>query len=66
MSGRRLYARDKHEEIVAASTQLNANKNSNEVATYQTVLKEMWDALTSEEKSDWDAKAEEECGDVGK
>lgn len=64
LSGRQLFARDMHDEIVAASTQLNADKKSNEVVTYQTVLKQMWDSLTSEEKSDWEAKAEEECGDV--
>ncbi|KAJ7504965.1 hypothetical protein B0H11DRAFT_1905041 [Mycena galericulata] len=31
---------------------------------YQIVLKEMWDSLISEEQSDWDAKAEDECGDA--
>ncbi|KAJ7913116.1 hypothetical protein B0H13DRAFT_2326645 [Mycena leptocephala] len=63
-SGRQLFARDMHEEVVAASKQHVIDKGTNDAGAYQMVLKRMWDALSADEKSDWDAKAEDECGDV--
>ncbi|KAJ7113875.1 hypothetical protein C8R44DRAFT_740760 [Mycena epipterygia] len=64
LTGRQLFARNMHGAILAASKQRVLDKGTNEVGTYQVVLKEMWDSLSSEEKSDWDEKAEDECGDI--
>ncbi|KAJ6548046.1 hypothetical protein B0H10DRAFT_2195526 [Mycena sp. CBHHK59/15] len=64
LSGRQLFARDMHDEIVAASKQHVIDKGTNEAGTYQTVLKTMWDGLDADKKIEWDARAEEECGDV--
>ncbi|KAJ6470130.1 hypothetical protein C8R47DRAFT_1222763 [Mycena vitilis] len=64
LSGRQVFARDVHDDILAASQQRVADTGANEAATYQVVLKEMWDDLSAEEKSDWDVKAEDEAGDV--
>ncbi|KAJ6550938.1 hypothetical protein B0H10DRAFT_2446999 [Mycena sp. CBHHK59/15] len=64
LSGCQLFARDMHDEIVAASKQHVIDKGTNEAGTYQTVLKTMWDGLDADKKIEWDARAEEECGDV--
>ncbi|KAJ7442844.1 hypothetical protein FB451DRAFT_1190360 [Mycena latifolia] len=56
LSGRQLYARDIHDKIVALAKQ--------RVLDTGGVLKEIWDGRTVEEKSEWVAKAEDECGDV--
>ncbi|KAJ7795498.1 hypothetical protein B0H14DRAFT_3495902 [Mycena olivaceomarginata] len=39
---------------------------TNPAAVYQTVLKEMWDALSNDEKLHWDKMAEAESGDIEK
>ncbi|KAJ7016367.1 hypothetical protein C8F04DRAFT_1281647 [Mycena alexandri] len=62
--GRQLFARDLHSDIVAASKERSANKGTNEAAAYQIALKSMWDVLDADEKADWEAKAEDECGDI--
>ncbi|KAJ7082801.1 hypothetical protein C8R44DRAFT_904781 [Mycena epipterygia] len=64
LTGRQLFARNMHGAILAASKQRVLDKGTNEVGIYQVVLKEMWDSLSSEEKSDWDEKAEDEWGDI--
>ncbi|KAJ6626189.1 hypothetical protein B0H10DRAFT_1942035 [Mycena sp. CBHHK59/15] len=64
LSGPQLFSQDMREEIVRASKQHALDKGNNDAATYQHVLKSMWDALTSEERSERDAKAEDECGDI--
>ncbi|KAJ7243461.1 hypothetical protein C8J57DRAFT_1525569 [Mycena rebaudengoi] len=64
LSGRQMFARDTHDTILAASRQHIADSGTNQAATYQLVLKGMWDALSTEQKAEWDAKAEDECGDV--
>ncbi|KAJ7869347.1 hypothetical protein B0H13DRAFT_1896706 [Mycena leptocephala] len=64
LSGRQLFARDMHDEIAAALKQHVIDTDTNEAAAYQTVLKTMWDGLDADEKVEWEAKAEEECGDV--
>ncbi|KAJ7664645.1 hypothetical protein DFH06DRAFT_1324184 [Mycena polygramma] len=53
---------------MAASKQHAIDKGGDVAAsgTYQTALKTLWDELDSETKLEWDAKAEEECGDVAK
>lgn len=64
LSGRQMFARDMHDDVVAASKQRVVDKGTNDAATYQIVLKEMWDALSIDERAEWDTKAEDECGDV--
>lgn len=64
LSGRQMFAREMNDEIVAASKQHVIDKGTNEAGTYQTVLKRMWDGLDADTKIEWEAKAEEECGDV--
>ncbi|KAJ6532200.1 hypothetical protein B0H10DRAFT_2247703 [Mycena sp. CBHHK59/15] len=64
LSGRQLFARDMHDEIVAASKQHVIDKGTNEAGTYQTVLKTMSDGLDADKKIEWDARAEEECSDL--
>ncbi|KAJ7442116.1 hypothetical protein B0H11DRAFT_1932617 [Mycena galericulata] len=64
LSGRQLLARDMHEDIMDSSRKHVTDKGTNEAAAYQTIVKQMWDALTAEEKSEWETKAEDECGDV--
>ncbi|KAJ7739121.1 hypothetical protein B0H16DRAFT_1463993 [Mycena metata] len=63
-SGRQLFARELHSEIIEASKARIANQGTNEAAAYQIELKSMWDALDTDEKVDWEAKAEDECSDV--
>ncbi|KAJ6524943.1 hypothetical protein B0H19DRAFT_1085066 [Mycena capillaripes] len=64
LNGRQLFARDFHDEIGAIATQRVADTGINAAAAHQIVLKEMWDALSAEEKSDWDSQAEDEAADV--
>ncbi|KAJ6494976.1 hypothetical protein DFH09DRAFT_1376649 [Mycena vulgaris] len=64
LSGRQMFARDMHGSIIDVSRQRASDTGENEAAAYQHVLKGMWDALSSDEKSEWDAKAEDECGDI--
>ncbi|KAJ7653879.1 hypothetical protein DFH06DRAFT_1329974 [Mycena polygramma] len=64
LNGRQVFARDMRDDILSASQQRVADTGANEAATYQVVLKEMWDDLNAEEQSDWDVKAEDEAGDV--
>ncbi|KAJ7934631.1 hypothetical protein B0H13DRAFT_2305409 [Mycena leptocephala] len=59
-----LFARDFHDEIRAIAAQRAAYTGINAAAAHQIVLKEMWDALSAEEKSDWDSQAEDEAADV--
>ncbi|KAJ7933557.1 hypothetical protein B0H13DRAFT_1856059 [Mycena leptocephala] len=60
----KLFARDFHDEIGAIAAQRVADTSINAAAAHQIVLKEMWDALSAEEKSDWDSQAEDEAADV--
>ncbi|KAJ7922587.1 hypothetical protein B0H13DRAFT_1865608 [Mycena leptocephala] len=64
LNGRQLFARDFHDEIGAIAAQRVADTSINAAAAHQIVLKEMWDALSAEEKSDWDSQAEDEAADV--
>ncbi|KAJ7131973.1 hypothetical protein C8R46DRAFT_1048492 [Mycena filopes] len=64
LTGRQLFARDLHSDIVTGSKQRAADEGTNEAAAYQIVLKTMWDELDDEQRADWEAKAEDECGDV--
>ncbi|KAJ7138604.1 hypothetical protein C8R46DRAFT_1047366 [Mycena filopes] len=64
LTGRQLFARDLHSDIVTGSKQRVADEGTNEAAAYQIVLKTMWDELDDEQRADWEAKAEDECGDV--
>lgn len=64
LSGRQLFARDMHEDVIQVSKQHVVNKGSSEAGAYQTAFKTLWDGLSAEEKSEWEGKAEEECGDV--
>ncbi|KAJ7933208.1 hypothetical protein B0H13DRAFT_1856242, partial [Mycena leptocephala] len=57
LNGRQLFARDFHDEIGAIAAQRVADTSINAAAAHQIVLKEMWDALSAEEKSDWDSQA---------
>lgn len=69
LSGRQLFARDKQADVAAAAKQLDSDKGAqatNEVASYQTALKLLWDGLGLEEQAEWDEKAEDECGDIEK
>ncbi|KAJ7906339.1 hypothetical protein B0H13DRAFT_1880654 [Mycena leptocephala] len=69
LSGRQLFARDKQADVAAAAKQLDSDKGAqatNEVASYQTALKQLWDGLSPEEQAEWDEKAEDECGDIDK
>ncbi|KAJ7813584.1 hypothetical protein B0H13DRAFT_1925349 [Mycena leptocephala] len=59
-----LFARDFHDEIGAIAAQRVADTGINAAAAHQIALKEMWDALSAEEKSDWDSQAEDEAADV--
>ncbi|KAJ7937742.1 hypothetical protein B0H13DRAFT_1852375 [Mycena leptocephala] len=64
LNGRQLFARDFHDEIGAIAAQRVADTGINAAAAHQIALKEMWDALSAEEKSDWDSQAEDEAADV--
>lgn len=64
LTGRQMFARDAHDTVMAAVRQRVRDTGANEVAMYQTVLKEMWDSFSSEQKSEWDAKADDEPGDI--
>ena len=64
LSGRQLFSRECHHEISQLSAQRAADTGINGVAAYQIVLKEKWDALSEEEKNEWDSQAEDEAGDV--
>ncbi|KAJ7652292.1 hypothetical protein B0H17DRAFT_1147412 [Mycena rosella] len=64
LTGRQLFARDMHDNIAALAKDFVAETGTNDAAAYQKVLKDMWDPLDASEKSTWDTKAEEECGDV--
>ncbi|KAJ7132623.1 hypothetical protein C8R46DRAFT_1048344 [Mycena filopes] len=64
-TGRQLFARDMHTEIMTASKQHILDKGTTASGAYQLALKAAWDALDDEEVAEWDAKAEEECGDIG-
>ncbi|KAJ7857941.1 hypothetical protein B0H14DRAFT_3637466 [Mycena olivaceomarginata] len=67
LTGRQLFARDNSENINSAAAQrLTATGHENPAAVYQTVLKEMWDALSNDEKLHWDKMAEAESGDIEK
>ncbi|KAJ7303094.1 hypothetical protein DFH08DRAFT_825945 [Mycena albidolilacea] len=64
LSGRQLFARESHNDIHKRSAQRITDTGVNEAVAYQVVLKEMWDGLSTEEKSDWDSQAEDETGDI--
>ncbi|KAJ6557429.1 hypothetical protein B0H10DRAFT_1967092 [Mycena sp. CBHHK59/15] len=64
LSGRQLFAREMHPAILAAAKQQVADTGTTEAGAYQTTLKKMWDALSKDDKLDWEEKAEEELGDV--
>lgn len=64
LSPRQVFARDMREDIAVISNQRAIDEGTNEAGTFQLVLKEMWDALTDDERSEWEAKAEDECGDI--
>ncbi|KAJ6451427.1 hypothetical protein C8R45DRAFT_1113546 [Mycena sanguinolenta] len=49
---------------VLSGPQRAADTGINEVAAYQIMLKEKWDALSEEEQNEWDSQAEDEAGDV--
>lgn len=65
LTGRQIFARDTHDSILSASRQHVADSGTNEAGSYQSALKEAWDNLSPEQKSEWNDKAEDECGDVG-
>ncbi|KAJ7120640.1 hypothetical protein C8R46DRAFT_1123984 [Mycena filopes] len=65
LTGRQLFANENHAEILSRSQQRVADTGINEAAAYQLVLKEAWASLSPEERSGWDAKAEDDCADVG-
>ncbi|KAJ7889300.1 hypothetical protein B0H14DRAFT_3711029, partial [Mycena olivaceomarginata] len=48
------FARELHDDIHKRSAQRITDTGVNEAVAYQVVLKEMWDGLSAEEKSDWD------------
>ncbi|KAJ6542130.1 hypothetical protein B0H10DRAFT_2203445 [Mycena sp. CBHHK59/15] len=64
LSGRQLFVREMHPAILAAAKQQVADMGTTEAGAYQTTLKKMWDALSKDDKLDWEEKAEEELGDV--
>ncbi|KAJ7932320.1 hypothetical protein B0H13DRAFT_1857148 [Mycena leptocephala] len=64
LNGRQLFARNFHDEIGAISAQRVADTGINSAAAHKIVLKDMWDALSPEEKYDWDSQAEDEASDV--
>ncbi|KAJ7309355.1 hypothetical protein DFH08DRAFT_1050053 [Mycena albidolilacea] len=64
LSGRQLFARESHNDIHKRSAQRITDTGVNEAVAYQVFLKEMWDGLSTEEKSDWDSQAEDETGDI--
>jgi uncharacterized protein YjiS (DUF1127 family) len=64
LSGHQLFARESHNDIHRLSAQRITDTGVNEAAAYQVILKEMWDGLSAEEKSDWDSQAEDETGDI--
>ncbi|KAJ7764240.1 hypothetical protein B0H16DRAFT_1883519, partial [Mycena metata] len=63
-SGRQLFARDTHDDIMVAAKQHSLDKGTNAAGAYQWALKSAWDSLDSEEQLEWEAQAEDECGDV--
>ncbi|KAJ6560602.1 hypothetical protein DFH09DRAFT_1364763 [Mycena vulgaris] len=56
LSGHQKFARDMHGSIIDVSRQRASDTGENEAAAYQHVLKGMWDAISSDEKSEWDAR----------
>ncbi|KAJ7663718.1 hypothetical protein DFH06DRAFT_1324234 [Mycena polygramma] len=64
-SGRQLFAREKEEEINAACKERLLDTGHNSPAgVYQIILKEKWDGLTGEDQSAWNARAEQEAGNI--
>ncbi|KAF7372610.1 hypothetical protein MVEN_00124000 [Mycena venus] len=67
LTGRQLFAQKNSEEInFTAAQRLTATGHNNTAAIYQTVLKEMWDVLSADEKLHWDEMAEAGSGDIEK
>ncbi|KAJ7236501.1 hypothetical protein C8J57DRAFT_1530053 [Mycena rebaudengoi] len=65
LTDRQLFAQENNADITSTSAGRAAQTSHGRVnAVYQTVLKEMWDALSDGEKNMWDAKADEGAGDV--
>ncbi|KAJ7038639.1 hypothetical protein C8F04DRAFT_1255924 [Mycena alexandri] len=65
-TGRELFALDHHDTITHTAKQRALDTNSNSPAgVYQTVLKEHWDALSSDEQGHWNDLAEAQGGDIG-
>lgn len=49
---------------MVAAKQHSLDKGTNAAGAYQWALKSAWDSLDSEEQLEWEAQAEDECGDV--
>jgi hypothetical protein len=65
LTGRQLFAQENSEAInLAAAQRLIATGHNNPGAIYQNVLKEMWDALSNDDKLHWDEMAEAGSGDI--
>ncbi|KAJ7495575.1 hypothetical protein FB451DRAFT_1387597 [Mycena latifolia] len=67
LTGRQLFAQENHEAITLATKQRGLDTNTkNPAAIYQTILKERWDALSGEDQSHWNARADDEVGDIAR
>ncbi|KAK6996872.1 hypothetical protein R3P38DRAFT_3626215 [Favolaschia claudopus] len=64
LNGRQTFARVNTDTISVQAAQRVKSTGIIHAAAHQIVLKELWDALTPEEKSDWNSRAEEEATDV--
>nr|GAT47289.1 predicted protein [Mycena chlorophos] len=63
-TGREMYA-DAHAEEISRALRGHAADAPNR-PVYQSVLKGLWDALSAEEREDWNSEAKARAGDVAK
>ena len=66
-TGRQLFAQESHDSITsAAKKRALSTGEKNSAALYQQILKDRWDALSVEDQSAWNDRAETDAADVAK
>ncbi|KAJ6596395.1 hypothetical protein DFH09DRAFT_1407599 [Mycena vulgaris] len=67
LTGRQLFAKDNSATINSTAAQRLASMgHNNPAAVYQTVLKELWDSLSDDDKCHWEEMADTGTGDIEK
>lgn len=65
LTGRQLFAQEQQEAIAAGCKQRMLDTgHTSPAAVYQQILKERWDALSDEKKSEWNDRAHADAGNV--